>query len=108
MVSIITELETKARQNEPLPPNLTSPEKLLFLSLRILYREYKNKTISVEQAKREKLDIINSFEVDMVQYKSGQATHKRLVLATDLLKRIETDGCELCQHLIKILDGRNT
>ena len=54
----LKEIELSASQNRKPDIRMTMPERCLYTSLRVLYRQYRSKQLSREDAKAEKLKII--------------------------------------------------
>lgn len=54
-------LERAASAGKPLPDGLTGPEKMLYITMRGLYAQYRSGVISLDQAKKEKRLLINDF-----------------------------------------------
>jgi len=59
----IKDLEKLAMNNAELPDNLTQPQQLLFLQLRILYDSFSSGRITKEQGSQEKQKLIAEYEV---------------------------------------------
>lgn len=51
------ELNAEAAKLMPLPDGLSQPEQLLYMSLRILYRDYRSEKIAASDAKAEKTNL---------------------------------------------------
>jgi len=102
----VSEIETQANQNNELPPDLTQPEELLFLSLRVLYRDYKSGTILKDQAHREKLNILKAYESNKIWCEIYQNTAEMRNRLSRYFSEIEKGGCDKCRLAIKIFDGR--
>ena len=99
------ELNILAAKGQPLPENLTSPEQLYFLSLRALYTDYRNKSITVEQAKKERKQLSKAFIENMYNFQMYKhQTEVHLIYARNF-QDIKKNGCEVCNRLYKVLCG---
>ena len=100
------EIDEIARHGQPMPDNMRLTEILLYQSLRLLYRSYKLKIVSKEQAKSEKARIIQQFGVqnlwERTDAESAERWHKYQVVQSEA----EKHGCEICRRIVRILDGR--
>lgn len=57
------EYERKAMNGEEMPADLGWPDQVLFLSLRMLYEQYKKGIVSRDAASREKRELVNSYRI---------------------------------------------
>ena len=71
----IEEIERLAMTGCGLPEGYSQPEQLLFLSLRILHWEFRNRIIGREQARREKKLLVDDFRHPNKKYHEPQ-THR--------------------------------
>ena len=104
----ITAIEQSAAAGAELPAGLTSPEQWLFLSLRMLYQQFRDGHLTREQAQKEKAHILDQFksaQQTLEMYRDGQERWKRIM---DMQGAVELSGCELCKKVVKIYDGRDT
>lgn len=101
-----TELERLAAKGDPLPDNLTAPEQWLYLSLRILYREYRSGAIEKKQARQEKRKLIDEYELMMLHHRAYQQATERANRYSPLLVEAEKSGCDVCRKIVRIFDGR--
>jgi hypothetical protein len=99
MVSIV-DLEKSAMSLDNMPPDLYQFEQLAFLTLRTLYRDYKNGQIEQSQAKKEKLAILSAYQSNKQWHEIYQQTCEMRIKLLIELKKIGAD------EIIKILDGR--
>lgn len=83
--------ERKALNGEPLPDGLNSAEARLYLSLRSLYRWYKDGQISKDGARGEKEILIREYERDLANLKGCE-------VAADIILRAETPAQEYAQN----------
>ena len=100
------EIERLAMKGDLLPDGYTQPQALLFLSFRMLYREYRNRVITRAQAKVEKAKLIKAYDQAQfmwsVFWDSAQIRNR----VSEQLTKINRDGCEHCRAVIEIFDGR--
>ena len=59
----LVELERTAAAGHGLPEGLRPPEQLLFLSLRAIYRDFYAHQLTREQAKREKMRVLEQYKL---------------------------------------------
>lgn len=102
------DLERGAMKSEPMPDNLTMPEQWLYLSLRILYREYRSGAIEKKQARQEKRKLIDEYELMMLHHRAYQQATERANRYSPLLVEAEKSGCDVCRKIVRIFDGRET
>ena len=100
------DIEKLAMKGDLLPDGYTQPQALLYLSFRALYREYRNRVITREQAKIEKARLLKAFEQAQfmwsVFWDSAQIRNR---VSTELTK-INLNGCEHCRKVVEIFEGR--
>ena len=104
----LTELERLAAKGDPLPDNLAMPEQWLYLSLRMLYREYRSGAIEKEQAGQEKRKLIDEYKLMMLHHRAYTQASDRVNRYSHILTDAEKSGCEICKKIVKIFDGRET
>lgn len=104
----LNELERTAARGEAMPDGLKQPEQLLFVSLRILYREYRSGAIEKEQAGQEKRKLIDEYELMMLHHRAYTQASERANRYSHILTDAEKSGCEICKKIVKIFDGRET
>lgn len=107
MVLDLEELERRALRSESLPEGLTQPQQLLFLSLRVLYREYRCKVITRDEAKKEKAKLLAEFDQAQFHYNMFWNTTQMCNRLNAYLTDIEKNGCERCKTAVRIFDGRD-
>jgi hypothetical protein len=105
---VIADLERLASDGAELPDGLTSPQVWLYLSLRALYRCYRDGHISREQAQREKGRVIAAYESARMTMEMYRAGWKRFERIRNFQSEIEKSGCGLCRKVVRIFDGRDT
>lgn len=106
MVFEFEELERKAMAGEMLPEDLPQPQQLLFLSLRSLYREYRNNVISRDEAKKEKGKLLGEYSRAYKNYQIYVNEAQRRNKISRYLSEININGCEKCKLAVRIFDGR--
>ena len=106
MVSGAEQIERMAMRGEPLPDDLSSPDQLLYLSFRSLYREYQHRFISRDQASLEKQKILAQHELSKFYFDSYVETAKMRNRLSSQLVELERCGCEHCKKAVLIFDGR--
>ena len=105
VISKADELNGMAAKLLPMPDGLTQPEQLLYKSLCLLYREYRSRQITEQQAKQEKKELYrtyidNAYQVDLWQW------NMKISHAFQLqYQEIKVNGCEVCRKLANILCG---
>lgn len=102
------DLERGAMKSEPMPDNLAMPEQWLYMSLRMLYREYRSGAIEKEQARQEKRKLIDEYELMMLHHRAYTQASERANRYSHILTDAEKSGCEICKKIVKIFDGRET
>ena len=104
------QIERLASQGETLPEYTTQAEQVAFLSMCYLYHEYRQKKITKEQAANEKRYIkqayLSAIQKQNDAIENGKQENKIRIALGQITKEIELHGCELCQKLTRILDGR--
>jgi len=103
----LDELNHLAAKSEPIPDGLTLPEQWLYLSLRILYREYQSGVLTKEQAALEKRRLIEQYELMQLHHSAYQQATERSKQYSLLLVEAEKTGCDVCKKIVRIFDGRN-
>lgn len=104
--SKISVIERLAMDGKELPKGYTQPEQLLFLSLRVLHWEYRHRQITLEQAKREKDQLVQEHvKAARFQVIYQQAVEVRNHMGQYLM--MATKGtCPVCKKLVEIFEGR--
>lgn len=104
----LEELERKAMAGYSMPEGLPQPEQLLYLSLRILYREYRAGVISRAEAKKEKSMLLSEYNLSMFRYALFISEAQRRNRISAHLTELNTQGCEKCRLAARIFDGRES
>lgn len=100
------QIERSAMHNDSLPAGLTQPEQLLFLSFRCLYASYRAGTITRDQAKKEKRDLLQAYDTAARWSEIYQDTCRIRVELGGMSKEVESGDCERCKKMMRIFDGR--
>ena len=104
--SKICEIERNAMTGKELPDEYTQPEQLLFLSLRVLHWEYRHRQITIEQARKEKEQLVREY----IQAARFQVIYQRAVEIRNRMGNyltMATKGeCPVCKKLVEIFEGR--
>ncbi len=104
---MVSELEKSAMRGDSMPAGLCLPDQALYQALRELYRCYRGHGISREDARREKIALLNSHGKMMLWHRIYQETAEMRNRIGDALARVNKEGCECCQLVVKIFDGRS-
>ena len=100
------DIEHAAMHGDELPGDLSSPDQLLYLSFRELYRGFRAGTITKEQAGKEKQKLLAEHELARFYYDSYLDTVKMRNRIGSQLTELERCGCPACTRAIKLFDGR--
>lgn len=104
------ELEVMAYKNEPMPPYQSQAAQLAYQSMRMLYRNYRRQYINKDEATAEKKMIVKAYQEAINKEESRMELYRYVddirIHLSPWYKKIESDGCEICKQIIKILDGR--
>lgn len=104
---MVSELEKSAMRGDPMPDGLCLPDQALYQALRELYRCYRAKSITREDAKKEKSALLKSHAKLMQWHRIYQETADMRNRLADSLARANKEGCECCQTVVRIFDGRS-
>lgn len=104
---VVSELEKSAMRGGPMPDGLCLPDQALYQALRELYRCYRGCGISREDAKKEKSALLKSHAKLMQWYRIYQETAEMRNRLSAALVKVNKEGCECCQLVVKIFDGRS-
>lgn len=102
----LDDLEHAAARGDPLPDGFTLVEQWLYLSLRILHREFRSGVITREQAAMEKNAILKQYEMAQLHHRSYTEANERCKRYSPLLVEAEKSGCDICRKIVRIFDGR--
>lgn len=95
----IKQLDKLAKEKAPMPNGLPMHEQCYYIASRGLYAQYEQKVITLEEAKREKKEVINEFNIGKGQWQLFMGMHE----IADLLKQLQKDGFNTALEL-EILD----
>lgn len=84
----IKQLDKLAKEKVPMPSGLPMHEQCYYIASRGLYAQYDDKIISLEQAKREKKEVIEQFNVGKGQWQLFLGLHE----IGDKLKVLHEEG----------------
>ncbi|MBE6024997.1 MAG: hypothetical protein E7231_17765 [Cellulosilyticum sp.] len=84
----IKKLDKLAKEKAPMPEGLPMHEQCYYIASRGLYEQYETKVITLEQAKREKQEIIKAYEMGKDQWQLFIGIHE----IADQLKQLQKDG----------------
>ena len=97
----IEEIERLAMTGCGLPEGYSQPEQLLFLSLRILHWEFRNRIIGREQARREKKLLVDDFRQEQRFHEIYQENIRIRNTMSHRLTAAEKSGCPHCRERLK-------
>lgn len=104
------EIEKLAFNNNPLPKYHYQSEQLCYLSMRCLYHDYRLGYVDKEQAQKEREQIKSTYiqlsDNEKMSLAAGRRFDDLQVAMSKVNKDIELHGCELCQKMVKLMDGR--
>lgn len=98
-------LERAAKQGLPLPDGLTLTESWLYLSIRMLAKEYKSGSINAEQARIEKMKLISTYELIAQGEKIHRKEIENRLRLSKYMVNAEKGECENCKAMSRILSG---
>lgn len=101
------EIYELARKHQPAPEDMTLPEQLLYTTARNIYKSYSDGIISLEQAKREKIQSIRNFEGLVNKYEIMKQHYAIIVALNPYFTKAEKGDCENCKKIARIFDGRD-
>ncbi len=102
----IKELDKLAKEKAPMPEGLPMYEQCYYIASRGLYEQYEKNVISLEQAKMEKKEVLNAYQLGKDQWQIFIGMHE----VADKLKKLKQDGfntalemevLELIEELLK-------
>ena len=106
---IVLPWEKDAMAGLEMPDGLSYPDQILYLSLRMLYRQYYQKVIDRETATKEKKKLLDEYKC--YQYQDEMGKHWVEVIRLTELARAEyrKNPChENAMKLIETIEGRKT
>lgn len=84
----IKQLDKLAKEKAPMPSGLPMHEQCYYIASRGLYEQYEKQIISLEEAKREKQEVINAYQLGKDQWQLFVGMHE----VADKLKQLKQDG----------------
>lgn len=102
---LLEDLEKMAARNEPIPENLTPPQVHLYLSLVLLYRLYRLKVYTKNQASAEKKKIIDAYEMDLLYWRVYEKSVKDRDKLSPMFKDMMEGECERCKKVVEVMTG---
>ncbi|MBP3886154.1 MAG: hypothetical protein J6F30_00660 [Cellulosilyticum sp.] len=84
----IKQLDKLAKEKAPMPSGLPMYAQCYYIASRGLYEQYEKKIISLEQAKKEKQEVIAAYELGKDQWQLFVGVHE----VADKLKQLQQDG----------------
>lgn len=98
--------ERSAMQNDPMPASLTFPDQLMYQSLALLYTRYRSKTITREQASREKKQLLREHEAFTYRWSLGDH-YVEVIKRTEAARTAYTKNRTLdnADELVRVLEG---
>lgn len=100
------EIDIAAKKNIELPEDAALSERMLYSALSLLYREYRERILTAEQAKKEKQKLYQAYELNAQKERIWAEHNRRIIEISRTLIRAEKDGCPICKEMARIFDGR--
>ena len=103
------EWERKAIRGDELPDDLGYPEQVLYLELRMLYEQYRNKIIDRDTATREKKRLLDEYRIYSYREKMGKEWVE-IIRLTELYRSEfrKNPSIETAWKLVNVIEGRKT
>lgn len=103
------EIEKLAMRGEEMPSGLDYPQQILYLSFALLYARYREKHISREDAKKQKLEILDAHAAHEQNWKMADEWNENIRL-TELARAAfrKEPSVENGWKLVHIIEGRKT
>lgn len=95
-----------ARKNIPLPSTYGLSAKMLYYTLRGIYKAYSSKEMTVEEAKKAKGDALRDYDSMAFSEEIYHEHARRISEILKVLDRSEKCGCEYCKEVARLFDGR--
>lgn len=99
------ELERYAKAGNPIPDGLSPNEKMLFVAMRGLYWQYAADYISLEQAKREKRQLLDNFKSSELREKCYEKSIKAWRWVDLNLNKCQCEECKALKRAILQLEN---
>lgn len=84
----IKQLDKLAKERAPMPSGLPMHEQCYYIASRGLYEQYANQTITLENAKKEKKEVIKQYEEGKYQWELFMGMHE----IEEKLSQLRKDG----------------
>lgn len=102
----IKQLDKLAKEKAPMPNGLALHEQCYYIASRGLYEQYANKVITLEEAKREKEEVIKQYEIGQYQWQLFMGMHDIEAKLSGLKQdpfntSLEIEILELVEKLLK-------
>lgn len=103
------EWERKAIRGDELPDDLGYPEQVLYLELRMLYEQYRNKIIDRDAATREKKRLLDEYRIYSYREKM-EKEWVEIIRLTELYRAEfrKNPSIETAWKLVNVIEGRKT
>lgn len=100
----IRQLDKLAKEKAPMPNGLALHEQCYYIASRGLYNQYAEKLITLEEAKREKEEVIKQYEIGQYQWELFMGIHEIEAKLSGLKKDPFNTGLEIeIQELLEKL-----
>lgn len=102
----IKQLDKLAKEKAPMPNGLALHEQCYYIASRGLYEQYASQVITLEEAKREKEEVIRQYEAGKYQWELFMGLHEIEAKLSALKKdhfntALELEVLELLEKLLK-------
>lgn len=102
----IKQLDKLAKEKAPMPKGLAMHEQCYYIASRGLYEQYASKIITLEQAKKEKNEVIKQYQLGKYQWELFVGLHEIEAKLGQLKKDgfntgLELEVLELVENLLK-------
>ena len=116
----LNDIDTRARSKAAMPVDCTLVEAGLYTKLRTIYELFDYQQLTVEEAKKQKADLLEAFEYENGKDKQISELYdkierdrkifeqddKRRVAISGLMCEANKNGCDLCKKIAMVYDGR--
>ena len=100
------EVEALAKKKIPLPDDALDADKLLYRRLTMLYAEYRNGTVSLDIAKREKAKLFGEHDEFELKERIYKQHYKRIGEMNVIVDKARKEhSCPLCLRMFEIFAG---
>ena len=105
---IVLPWEKDAMAGLEMPDGLSYPDQILYLELRMLYRQYYQKIIDRDTATKEKKKLLDEYRIYKFQYELGNQCVETIRLTELARADYRKNPChENAMKLIEIIEGKN-